>query len=43
MFQGEEIYFVNFYSTGCSHCHDLAPTWRELGTALDGVVGIGAV
>lgn len=21
-----ELWFVNFYSAGCSHCHDLAPT-----------------
>lgn len=20
------IWFINFYSTHCSHCHDLAPT-----------------
>lgn len=34
---------MNFYSTGCSHCHDLAPTWRELGIELRGVVKIAAV
>ena len=28
---------------GCSHCHDLAPFWKQLGTALQGMVGIGAV
>lgn len=22
----DDLYFVNFYSTFCSHCHDLAPT-----------------
>jgi DnaJ homolog subfamily C member 10 len=37
------IWFVNFYSTQCSHCHELAPTWRELARQLDGVVRIGAV
>ena len=28
---------------GCSHCHDLAPAWRNFGTAMDGVIGVGAV
>lgn len=37
------IWFVNFYSTQCSHCHELAPTWRELAKQLDGVIRIGAV
>lgn len=22
------MWFVNFYSPGCSHCHHLAPAWR---------------
>eukprot|EP00045_Choanoeca_perplexa_P013938 m.160604 g.160604 ORF g.160604 m.160604 type:complete len:815 (+) comp16505_c0_seq8:87-2531(+) len=35
--------FVNFYSPGCGHCHDLAPAWRELGTAMRGVMVIAAV
>jgi hypothetical protein len=24
-------WFLNFYSPGCSHCHDLAPGWRVSG------------
>uniref|UniRef100_A0A9L0KME1 DnaJ homolog subfamily C member 10 n=1 Tax=Equus asinus TaxID=9793 RepID=A0A9L0KME1_EQUAS len=38
-----ELWFVNFYSPGCSHCHDLAPTWREFAKEVDGLLRIGAV
>ena len=27
----------------CSHCHHLAPTWKEIAKLLDGVVKIAAV
>lgn len=39
----DELYFVDFYSPGCSHCHDLAPHWRKLGFSFDGIVRIAAV
>lgn len=39
----EDIWFINFYSPRCSHCHDLAPSWREMARELDGVIRIGAV
>ncbi|KAJ0005975.1 hypothetical protein NQD34_015869 [Periophthalmus magnuspinnatus] len=38
-----EIWFINFYSPRCSHCHQLAPTWREVAKEMDGVIRIGAV
>uniref|UniRef100_U3FX44 DnaJ homolog subfamily C member 10 n=1 Tax=Micrurus fulvius TaxID=8637 RepID=U3FX44_MICFL len=38
-----ELWFVNFYSPQCSHCHDLAPTWREFAKEMDGLIRIGAV
>ncbi|XP_052812519.1 dnaJ homolog subfamily C member 10-like [Mya arenaria] len=39
----DDVWFVNFYSGHCSHCHTLAPTWREVARELEGVVRIGAV
>lgn len=39
----DDVWFVNFYSPHCSHCHQLAPTWREVAHELEGVVRIGAV
>uniref|UniRef100_A0A8D2BUN2 DnaJ homolog subfamily C member 10 n=1 Tax=Sus scrofa TaxID=9823 RepID=A0A8D2BUN2_PIG len=38
-----ELWFVNFYSSGCSHCHDLAPIWRDFAREVDGLLRIGAV
>uniref|UniRef100_A0A914HEM4 DnaJ homolog subfamily C member 10 n=1 Tax=Globodera rostochiensis TaxID=31243 RepID=A0A914HEM4_GLORO len=43
VFESGEIWFVNFYSTYCSHCHHLAPTWREFAKSMDGIARIGAV
>ncbi|XP_038072415.1 dnaJ homolog subfamily C member 10-like isoform X1 [Patiria miniata] len=40
---GEDIWFVNFYSPRCHHCHDLAPIWREFAKEMEGVIRIGAV
>jgi DnaJ family protein C protein 10 len=37
------MWFVNFYSPQCSHCHHLAPVWRKLAKKLEGVIRIGAV
>ncbi|XP_011169355.1 dnaJ homolog subfamily C member 10 [Solenopsis invicta] len=39
----DSSWFVNFYSPMCSHCHHLAPTWKEVAKLLDGVVKIAAV
>ncbi|XP_077304256.1 dnaJ homolog subfamily C member 10 [Lithobates pipiens] len=38
-----ELWFINFYSPRCSHCHDLAPTWREFAKEMDGLIRVGAV
>eukprot|EP00095_Tigriopus_kingsejongensis_P011857 maker-scaffold180_size281610-snap-gene-0.26 protein:Tk11857 transcript:maker-scaffold180_size281610-snap-gene-0.26-mRNA-1 annotation:"-like protein subfamily c member 10" len=37
------IWFINFYSPQCGHCHDIAPTWRRLAQLLDGIIRVGAV
>ncbi|ELT92793.1 hypothetical protein CAPTEDRAFT_228052 [Capitella teleta] len=39
----KDIWFVNFYSPRCSHCHETAPSWREMARELEGVLRIGAV
>lgn len=39
----DSSWFVNFYSPMCSHCHYLAPTWKEIAKLLDGIVKIAAV
>ncbi|XP_076822365.1 dnaJ homolog subfamily C member 10-like isoform X1 [Clavelina lepadiformis] len=38
-----EAWFVNFYSPRCSHCHELAPTWRKFAEEFSGAINIGAV
>ncbi|CAD5208686.1 unnamed protein product [Bursaphelenchus xylophilus] len=38
-----DFWFINFYSTFCSHCHDLAPTWREFARKFHGTIKVGAV
>ncbi|XP_054166340.1 dnaJ homolog subfamily C member 10-like [Oppia nitens] len=37
------VWFINYYSPQCSHCHHLAPDWRKLAKELDSVIRIGAV
>jgi DnaJ family protein C protein 10 len=39
----QDVWFINFYSPQCSHCHDLAPAWREISKILEGVIRIGAI
>ncbi|CAJ0595479.1 unnamed protein product [Cylicocyclus nassatus] len=41
--ESNEMWFINFYSTYCSHCHQLAPTWRKFAKDMEGAVRIGAV
>lgn len=43
MVDDTQIWFVNFYSAHCHHCHELAPTWRKLASDLEGVIRIAAV
>ncbi|XP_013395942.1 dnaJ homolog subfamily C member 10 [Lingula anatina] len=38
-----DVWFINYYSPHCSHCHDLAPTWRDVAKELEGVIRVGAV
>lgn len=38
-----QVWFVNFYSPRCHHCHEMAPMWRKLATELEGIVRIAAV
>jgi len=37
------IWFINFYSPQCSHCHRLANDWRKLSRDLENVIRVGAV
>lgn len=39
----EFIWFINFYSPQCSHCHHLAPEWRKMAKQLGAIVRIGAI
>ncbi|CAF3957073.1 unnamed protein product [Rotaria magnacalcarata] len=39
----QDVWFINYYSPQCSHCHELAPAWREISKILEGVIRIGAV
>ncbi|OXU22293.1 hypothetical protein TSAR_009361 [Trichomalopsis sarcophagae] len=41
--ESEKMWFVNFYSPQCSHCHHLAPVWRKIAKDLEGVIRVGAV
>ncbi|KAJ8674390.1 hypothetical protein QAD02_005652 [Eretmocerus hayati] len=43
VYDSEKIWFINFYSPMCSHCHHLAPDWRKVAKDLEGVIRVGAV
>uniref|UniRef100_T1KBH9 DnaJ homolog subfamily C member 10 n=1 Tax=Tetranychus urticae TaxID=32264 RepID=T1KBH9_TETUR len=37
------IWFINFYSPQCSHCHHIAPEWRSMARELENIIRVGAV
>ncbi len=39
----DDMWFVEFYAPWCGHCKALAPVWKDLASALDGKVKVGAV
>ena len=39
----DDVWMIKFYSERCSHCHDMAPAWREAAIQLEGIVKLGAI
>lgn len=39
----DDVWMIKFYSERCSHCHDMAPSWKEAASQLDRIVKFGAI